>query len=130
MNRKALERWAATVDWSATYTCSRCHRTGPGHEVQPQPHGGPLCVGCINEINRQIRAERRRQLAAMPRCEVPGCSRRATVWHPRREGGTGLCGRHWKRAERAIYASMGAFPLFGVVILDREALIRAALEGS
>ena len=131
MTRRQLEKWAATVDWSATYTCRRCGRTGQGYYVQPQPDGGALCTECIAEINRQYREERRRQLAAAPRCAVPGCGRRATRWHPRREGGTGLCGHHWRRVEQAVYARMSAAPfqVFGVIILGRDELIRAAQEG-
>ena len=126
MTRRQLERWAATVDWQATYTCRNCGRTGPGHYVQPQPEGGALCTDCINEINRRIREERRRQLAAMPRCAVPGCNRRATVWHPNREHGTGLCGHHWRRAEQEICRRTAGIPIFGTIILSRDELIRAA----
>ena len=126
-----LRRWAARVDWSATYTCGRCGRTGPGYHVQPQPEGGALCTECINAINAEIRQARRRQLAAMPRCAVPGCRHRATRWHPNREHGTGLCGLHWRRAERTLLARMAATGLLlvGAVVVSREELVQAATGG-
>lgn len=126
MTTAQLRRWASTVDWSATYRCRRCGHVGPGHYVQPQPDGqGALCTDCINAINAEIRARRRAWLDAQPRCAVPGCKRRATIWHPNRHG-TGLCRRHWRRAEANLLRATGAVPLFGVIVADREALIRAA----
>ncbi|MEW5934130.1 MAG: hypothetical protein AB1816_11160 [Bacillota bacterium] len=125
--RSKWDRWAETVDWAATYTCKRCGQVGQGYYVQPQPPwtgGGALCSDCITEINRQIREERKRQLAAMPRCEVPGCKRRATHCH----NGTGLCGQHFWRANETVLAKMGGFALLAApVVLDREELIDAAL---
>ena len=133
MARDKWTRWAETVDWSAEYTCRECGKVGPGHYVQPQPPwagGGALCADCINAINRRHREERRKQLAAMPRCEVPGCRARATHYH----NGTGLCGRHWKRASNAITAEMlaqtGGVPLWigGPVVIPKERLIAAAQQ--
>ena len=128
MTRRQLEKWAATVDWEAEYTCRQCGVHGKGHWVQPQPDGhGALCTDCYNRAVREWREERRRQLAAMPRCEVPGCHRRATYWHPDRSG-VGLCGPHWRRAEAAILrqALSHGFLLPGVITVSRERLIQAA----
>jgi hypothetical protein len=128
--RRQWDRWAQTIDWTATYTCRECSKAGQGYYVQPQPAwagGGALCADCINRINRQIREERRRQLAAMPRCEVPGCNRRATIRH----NGTGLCGRHWKRAEavcmnRLLKQTGGLLMFAGPVHIPKNELIAAA----
>lgn len=72
-----------------------------------------------------MREARRRALEALPRCAVPGCNRRATFWHPD-QNGTGLCSHHWRRAEQEIYRRTAGFPMFGVIILSPDELIRAA----
>lgn len=108
------------------FTCHDCGQTGKAIDVQPQPDGYALCCECINARNARLRAERKKQLAAMPRCEVPTCSRRATVYH----NGTGLCGHHWKRAESRILRRLAASPhgWYGPIEVSRETLIKAATE--
>jgi hypothetical protein len=109
------------------YTCSDCGKIGPKHYVQPQRKGGALCSECINARNARARTERKATLAAMPRCEVPGCRARATYTH----NGTGICGRHLKRARAAMARRMRGMEwlAFGApTLLDRDALIRAALD--
>lgn len=86
------------------------------------------CMDCHNAGCARRAAERKAQLAAMPRCEVPGCKRRATwIVGPRVE----LCGIHKRRAERrhnATAATMGGLALFMPVNYSREELLEAATD--
>lgn len=100
--------------------CTTCGRYCPdGRNTAGQ------CMECHNRAVREWRERRKAALAAMPRCAVPGCRRRATWWHPD-QNGTGLCGHHKRRAEANIYGRTAGFGLFGVIILSREELIKAA----
>lgn len=91
------------------YTCTGCGRVGGKAYVQPQPSGGALCGNCISAHNQRGRASRKAELAALPRCSVPGCTRRGT-W---RWAGRLFCGRHLKQARAKHAASRGIFGLFG-----------------
>ncbi len=97
------------------YTCSMCGKEGVGSIVQPQHpgymrgvEGIVLCGECINEIHQRNKEQRKRDLDAMPRCEVPGCNRRGT-W--RVSGHTLLCGWHLKA-----YRSAAQAEGFGVLV--------------
>ena len=87
-------------------TCSECGMTGPSSEVQPQHPfyaGGKVgtakCVQCISKHNRERRENRKAEMAALPRCEVPGCKRRGN-WKAGQEKVL-LCGHHLKAAKIA-----------------------------
>ena len=66
-----------------------------------------VCTICWNASVQARRDGRKAQLAAMDRCEVPGCSRRGTqiVW-----GHTLMCGHHLRRAEQGHYKAMASTP--------------------
>lgn len=72
-------------------------------------HGETLqvCDTCWNASVQARKAARKAQLAAMPRCEVPGCTRRGTqvVW-----GHTLMCGHHLRRTEQGHYKAMASTP--------------------
>jgi len=102
-------KWAETVDWSAQYTCRDCGKQGQGYYVQPQPNGGPLCSDCIAKINRAIDAKHKAELDAMPRCQVPGCTRRGTL----RVGTYNrvlMCGAHFNKAQKKLRANTAGMP--------------------
>jgi hypothetical protein len=91
--------------------------------------GLALCPNCIAARNATAKTERKRQLAAEPRCEVPGCSRRG-AWRVRR---VLLCGAHKDRAQRAHLGEMvgaGGLGLFLVPDYDRADILRLATEGN
>lgn len=102
---KALNRWIQDQP-RGEYTCAWCGKTGPDHYVQPQHpfyadgrqgvdgKAPGRCTDCITAAHREHRAARKAQLAAAPRCEVPGCNRRG-AWTC---AGALLCGGHLKKA--------------------------------
>ncbi len=132
-NNQLLAWWAAQP--RGQRTCADCGRTGDSAYVQPQHpffadgrDDVARCADCISARNAKITADHKAKLAAMPRCELEGCTRRGTfhVGHAR----VLLCGWH-KRAvtqahERNI-AAAGALALFlpGPHI-DRAAVLRMA----
>jgi hypothetical protein len=68
----------------------------------------------------------RRARAALPRCVA--CQRPATYWHPRVEGGTPLCGHHYRilreRVEADMFRQTGGLWLGPqVVVLSRQAIL-------
>lgn len=80
-----------------------------------------LCwaIGKANEANyrARIKAERKLQLATLPRCEIPGCTRRGALKVARCML---MCKAHYKAANRRL-ASWGVFG--GFVDLNRENLL-------
>ena len=120
-------------------TCARCGCVGRKSDVQPQVWNlaeyrrapSAYCVPCISASNAEARAARKAALAAAPRCCVPSCGMRANLTH----NGTGICGRHFKRARatverRAVDSGFACFGLFGgPTLLSRAALIEAARLG-
>jgi hypothetical protein len=116
-------------------TCADCGKVGPSAYIQPQHPfyaggqvGTALCADCIAQRNEDSRAKRKTELAAMPRCEVPACNRRATY----RVGAVklGLCGAHLKRTRTAhnrIMEGGGGMALFmPAPAYSREDLLRMA----
>ena len=94
--------------------------------VQPQHpwrgvSGTALCADCIACRNERSREARRAQLAAAPRCEVPGCQRRAAYSH----NNVGMCGAHIKRAQAELRRRTASFP--GAMFLPPPTLDRARL---
>jgi hypothetical protein len=104
--------------------CSTCPRTGLDYYVQPQPDGTYRCSDCHNRAVEQWRAERKAELAALPRCSC--CKRRGT-WNV---AGILLCGHHKKAVERARYAETKGTPafllMFGAAPISREHVLRLA----
>lgn len=109
MRRDRFAEW-----WDAQpeqQTCRDCGKEGRKAYIQPQQDGGALCIDCIAAHNARAREARKAQLAAAPRCEVPGCRYRG-AW---RASGVLLCGRHLKRARAEVrrrMAGAGALALF------------------
>lgn len=124
----ALNRWYRAQP-RGNYTCRECGHVGPDWQVQPQhPYwgGGARCTDCLNRAIYAARAARRAQLAAEPRCQVPGCRRRGSY----KVGGGGLlmCGAHLKRAQAG--AARAAGGLFWVAWdADNAALLAWAQGG-
>jgi hypothetical protein len=54
----------------------------------------------MNAAHRKYREERKAQLAALPRCQVPGCKARGTWNAGSADGPVLMCGRHLKAAQR------------------------------
>lgn len=109
---KALTRW-----WDeqpeGNYTCSGCGRTDDKTYVQPQHpfyangrEDTALCGDCLNDANAALRAARKAELDAMPRCEIEGCQRRGA----QRLVAVLLCGRHAKRVQEAHHRNMRENP--------------------
>ena len=89
--------------------------------------GGVVCDDCWNTYARARQAIRKRELAAMPRCEC--CNRRGTWW----VAGVLLCGHHKRAAEagatRAVLGggSVGvALGMFGGIDWRREDILAFA----
>lgn len=132
---RALSVWYAEQP-PGPYTCHDCGTTGPRHTVQPQHpfymegrEGLALCPDCITARNVAARAERKRQLDAEPRCEIPGCTRRG-AWKMR---GVLLCGACKARVQRSHLEEMagaGCLGLFLVPEYDRADVLRLATEGN
>jgi hypothetical protein len=96
------------------FTCRDCGKRDRGYYVQPQPEGYALCHECIGVINLAIRAARKAQLAALPRCEVDGCKARGSLIVA---GGVLMCGRHHKRAE----SNLQGFGILGLAFTYNKA---------
>jgi hypothetical protein len=106
-----------------------CTHVPEGHPKLVRLDGEDVacCGECWNASVAARKAARAAQLAALPRCEVPKCARRARF----RCGpdGVGLCGAHLARAKAARIDAAG--PLAFVVWaaqewVDRESLLRFA----
>ena len=106
-------------------TCSICGKQGHRAYVQPQWKASiaagkviAYCTDCIAALNKEHDIQRKAELAAMPRCEVPGCKRRGS-W---KAAGVLLCGAHLKKAKhghaRAASAG-GGLALFLPMEFDR-----------
>lgn len=84
------------------------------------------CHVCHNRAVEEARAEQKRQLDAMPRCEC--CNRRGT-W---RVSGVLLCGVHKKRVQKARERQLSGYGSFALVAglsaapLTREAILELA----
>ena len=90
-------------------------------------NGHRVCCTCWNTYARARQAIRKRELAAMPRCEC--CNRRGTWW----VAGVLLCGHHKRAAEagatRAVLGggSVGvALGMFGGIDWRREDILAFA----
>ena len=83
------------------------------------------CGECHNKGVFERRAARKAQLAAEPRCEVPGCGRRASqlVAHT-----TLMCQAHYERAKDRILNRAAVGMMFGTIVPSKEGLIKAAQE--
>lgn len=106
--------------------CTRC-----GGEAKIRNSAG-RCMTCHNLEYNERKAERKAELAAMPRCEAPkGCGRRGT-WHvgnPTPDGRRALlCGQHKKQVDRKV-AGFGSFGMFIVWDGDRGAVLALLTEG-
>lgn len=116
------------------YTCSICGREDINSYVQPQHpgymkgvEGIALCGDCINEIHKKRDEQRKRDLDAMPRCEVPGCNKRGT-W--RIGGHTLLCGWHlknYKEQHNKATAQAGGFGLFVTFDYSKQQILEMAV---
>ena len=135
---KQLNAWSRkhAPDRYEIRTCHDCGTVGPEWEVQLQhPYymdgieGLALCVPCINDRNLRANEARKKQIADLPRCEVPGCTRRGT-W---RMGYARvlLCGRHSAKVKTRAKndaANLGAIGLFGGVDYPRDQMLAIAQE--
>ena len=73
---------------------------------------GECCADCHNARVRAHRAARKLQLAALARCEGPGCARRATY----RARGIGCCGLHLRQIKAGhanFMAGLGELAIIG-----------------
>ena len=130
---KQLIAWWDTQQQTGDATCTYCGKVGSVHYVQPQhPYyaegreGTYRCTDCVAKANVEARAARKAQLAAEPRCEVAGCSRRGS-W---RAMGVLLCGAHLKAAKREqarVAAPLGI--LGGLMTFGRDDIIHWAERG-
>jgi len=105
-----------------------CDHSRKTHEFS-NPDGSSLwtCQECSNAYHQAWKAARKAQLDAMPRCEIPGCSRRATY----SAFSVGMCGFHLNKAQRAHQKAMltgaGGMGLFmPCPTYNREQLIQMA----
>ena len=83
------------------YTCHDCGIKGDKNRVCPQRGalaGLAFCNPCVVKRNRQWKADRKRQLDAMPRCEF--CNRRGSHKVGCGPNPARLCGYHWNIARR------------------------------
>lgn len=132
-SKQLVKWWDAQPD--GLYTCTGCGVVRDKAYVQPQHpawHNGQdgvaLCGDCIGLRQKASAAARKSELAAMDRCEVPGCRARGT-W---RHNGTLVCGRHLNRAKQNVFRAASASPagqclgLFTTIRLNRAQLIDAA----
>ena len=92
-------------------------------------HGERACFACAKAADDARRAARRAELAALPRCEVPGCKARGT-W--RVGGNLLLCKRHLTRAQGARARTLaGPCAILGCLTqagTDRESLLKFAQQ--
>jgi NMD protein affecting ribosome stability and mRNA decay len=127
LTRRQIEWWNAQPD---AQTCADCGKQGTKAYVQPQQNmnGAALCVDCIARRNETWRQNRRAQLAAAPRCEVPGCERRG-AWHVG-AGRVLMCGAHRRRAHLGFHRanSGNPFALFMPPPSDRASVLAWAQE--
>jgi hypothetical protein len=94
--------WWNDIPADQAFTCRVCGRTGTKYSVQPQYREEyALCVECISAHNRRVQEERRRMLAAGPRCVA--CRRRGVYIH----NGTHLCKQHLQRLWAAVLRKLG-----------------------
>lgn len=132
-SKACAEWWDAQPD---AQICSDCGKTGHKAYIQPQWPGfwkhtpeadrpAALCGNCIGLRNELARRNRKRQLDAMPRCEVPACNRRGS-WKVGTCGAL-LCGAHKKALFRAFVGSPVWLPM---PQLSREDVIRIAGKGN
>ena len=112
MARDPWVRWYESLP-EGTYACERCGKTASKHHINPQYDLSKkadrvicYCDACIRALHAEAKAQRKAQLASMPRCEVPNCTRRATYevgWDR-----VGMCGYHLRMAENKLYAEAAA----------------------
>ncbi len=100
------------------------HATGTSSDCQLSG-GRRVCLNCWNAQVYARRQARKEQLATLPRCEVPTCTRRGAM----HAMGVLLCQSHFDRANRAHLrrASQG-IGLFLAVTYPREVFLRMAVE--
>ena len=104
------------------YTCSGCGKEDREYLVQPQHpafvngiEGIALCNNCVAEHARQRREQRKKEIDAMPRCEVPGCKHRGT-WAV--AGHTMLCGWHLRNVQKLHRKTMAQMGFWGVLCFE------------
>jgi hypothetical protein len=81
---------------------------------------------CHDRQNHERKARRKAELAAMPRCEVPGCRRRA-AWTAGAGQSVGLCGKHLNAA-RGKVSRHGIIGMLCGANISGPALIKLATE--
>lgn len=85
---------------------------------------------CARDAHDARKAERAAQLAAEPRCEVEGCTHRATFAATATDGPpVGLCGWHLRRARRRharAASKLGGLALFMPMAHSRAHLLASA----
>ena len=103
--------WTGPIDG----VCSSCGKSGRVEQLarykadeEVERYQKFSCTDCLNARSREWKAERKAQLAAEPRCQVPGCRMRGT-WRAGSVDQVLLCGRHLKAAKAEHYkrASQG-----------------------
>ena len=107
-----------------------CSHEGERRSEVKMPGGEIIwvCCDCWNASVYARRAERKAALAALPRCEINGCRRRATGTIGYRGACASVCGRHAKKVERA-FDAMGGGTIFGVgFVPSRDWILKAALR--
>ena len=116
-----------TATETRTARCDRCATEKPYYLVTVQRDGVALCSTCVNEINERLRAERKAQLAARPKCEC--CNRRVGTWIMRGAEPVRVCGPCKKRIltnRGRQTASWGIVGLLGAPPVTREQILELA----
>lgn len=131
---RQLNQWARAQP-DGDYTCAECGRIGPSYWVQPRhPYfadgkvGTALCTDCINESHRLAKIERKKQIDAMPRCEIDGCNRRGT-FHVGQVacGRVLLCGAHKKKVQAQSQKRNAMECLLWGASVSRETILKWAV---
>ena len=97
------------------------------HWRRPDGSWGRGCYECSAATNAQMKAKRKAQLDALPRCEVPGCARRGTMILM---GQALMCGKHSKQAQaihRRIVAETGVLGWFYAGSYTKDGLLKMAV---
>lgn len=111
------EPTAAELEASRPGTCTRC-----GNESGPTGRNtAGECMECHNRGYHERKEARKKELAALPRCEVAGCKRRGT-WTCQ---GALMCGGHLKRA-RGKVAATGILGFLAADSIDRNIILKLA----
>ena len=109
--------WTGPLDG----VCDTCHKAGSVSQLVHWARGAEIarlprfqCQACSHAEYDARKAARKAELAAMPRCEVPGCRARGK-WTVGAIEQVRLCGRHLTAARAAHYRRLepvGGLALF------------------